>query len=61
VDVERVTHEVMVLCNCDSDPCRMELYVSDVRIAVAEIDRLRGYERTIEGIWGTGLEVLKAS
>jgi len=33
-----VTHEVMVPCNCDSISfCRMELYVSDVRVAAAEI------------------------
>lgn len=27
-----MTHEVRVLCNCDDEPCKMELYVSDVRI-----------------------------
>lgn len=29
----------MVLCNCEDDPCRTEVYVSDVRIAIAERDR----------------------
>lgn len=38
-----MTHEVMVLCNCDQEPCRMEVYVSDVRIARAEIERLNRY------------------
>lgn len=29
----------MVLCNCDEDPCRTEVYVSDVRIALAELEQ----------------------
>lgn len=41
-----MTHEVMVLCNCDEDPCRMEVYVSDVRIAVAELERAREAHRS---------------
>jgi hypothetical protein len=33
-----MTHEVMVPCNCENISfCRMELYVSDVRVAAAEI------------------------
>lgn len=33
-----MTHEVMVLCNCDDiERCRTEIYVSDVRIALAQI------------------------
>lgn len=42
------THEVMVLCDCENvEQCRMELYVSDVRIAyehnaqiIAAVDKL---------------------
>jgi hypothetical protein len=35
-------HEVMVPCDCDNiEACRMELYVSDVRIAYAAIKRLQ--------------------
>lgn len=42
-----MTHEVVVLCNCESvECCRMEVYVSDVRIAWAEIRRL--YRRLAE-------------
>jgi hypothetical protein len=34
-----VTHEVQVLCSCDDiEQCRMELYVSDVRILKAELE-----------------------
>ena len=34
-------HEVFVLCDCgDAEDCRLELYVSDVRLAYAEIERL---------------------
>jgi hypothetical protein len=34
-------HEVAVHCDCDDiERCVMELYVSDVRIAFDEIDRL---------------------
>jgi hypothetical protein len=36
-----MTHEVYVLCNCDEEPCRMERYVSDVRIAYAENEHLK--------------------
>lgn len=35
-----MTHEVRVLCNCDDEPCKMEIYVSDVRIAVDDQVRL---------------------
>jgi len=36
------THEVRVLCSCeDIECCEIERYISDVRIAVAEIERLR--------------------
>lgn len=36
-----MTHEVLVPCNCgDIEHCRMELYVSDVRIAEARIREL---------------------
>lgn len=36
------THEVYVLCNCDDvENCRMELYVSDVRILEQELRRLK--------------------
>jgi hypothetical protein len=36
-----MTHEVMVLCSCDNiECCKMERYVSDVRIAIAQIERL---------------------
>lgn len=36
-----MTHEVSVLCDCpDIEHCRMEVYISDVRIAYAEIERL---------------------
>lgn len=35
------THEVMVLCRCPNvEMCSMELYVSDVRVAHAEIEFL---------------------
>jgi len=38
-----LTHEVNVLCDCGNiEQCEMEVYVSDVRIAYAEIQRLRG-------------------
>ena len=31
-------HEVRVLCNCDDiEHCRMEIYVSDIRIAAAQL------------------------
>lgn len=40
-DPEARTHEVMVLCMCTDDPCRMEVYVSDVRILERELARLR--------------------
>lgn len=34
-------HEVYVLCNCgDVEHCRMEVYVSDVRIVQREFERL---------------------
>ncbi len=36
-----MTHEVMVLCSCDNiECCKAEIYVSDVRIAIAQIERL---------------------
>jgi hypothetical protein len=36
-----MTHEVHVLCNCDDvENCIIERYVSDVRIAYKEIQRL---------------------
>ena len=36
VSVADPAHEVYVLCNCDDiEQCRMEVYVSDVRIAYA--------------------------
>lgn len=34
-------HEVSVLCACeDVEDCEMERYISDVRMAYAEIERL---------------------
>lgn len=37
-DETRPAHEVYVLCNCgDVEHCRMERYVSDVRILAAEL------------------------
>lgn len=55
-----MTHEVRVLCNCDEDPCRMEVYVSDVRIAVAELEELRRLRQSVGRVWGTDpLEVLR--
>lgn len=42
-----MTHEVMVRCNCeDIENCSMELYVSDIRIAVARITWLE-FERDL--------------
>lgn len=36
-----LAHEVVVPCNCgDAEHCKLSLYVSDVRIAWAEIQRL---------------------
>lgn len=41
-----MTHEVMVLCSCDDiEQCSTELYVSDVRILVAELDKLKEAEK----------------
>lgn len=55
-----MTHEVYVLCNCDEDPCRMEVYVSDVRIAVAELEQQKAISATLERVWGADpLEVLR--
>lgn len=35
------THEVYVLCSCDDiEHCRLEVYVSDVRLAIARIAQL---------------------
>lgn len=54
-----MTHEVYVLCNCDDiECCRMERYVSDVRIAVAEVDRLQQVDQRIEQVWGVSPEVV---
>jgi len=40
------THEVYVLCSCnDIEQCRMERYVSDVRILVEELRALKQAER----------------
>jgi hypothetical protein len=30
-------HEVIVPCNCEEEPCRTEVYVSDIRIALANL------------------------
>lgn len=30
-------HIIEVPCNCTEEPCRMELYVSDVRLLVRDI------------------------
>jgi hypothetical protein len=57
-----MTHEVTVLHSChDIEQCRMEVYVADVRIAQAEIARLR-FERDclsgyVEGLLGHGVPV----
>lgn len=46
-----MTHEVHVLCGCDDiEACVMELYVSDVRILQAELERVRAdAERVLTG------------
>lgn len=45
---ERPPHEVSVLCNCtDIEHCRLEAYISDVRIANDEIER---YKVTFESL-----------
>jgi hypothetical protein len=31
----------MVPCNCDEEPCRLEVYVADVRIAYRIVEELR--------------------
>lgn len=55
-----MTHEVMVLCSCDNiEQCSLELYVSDVRIAVAELEDLRALRQTVERVWGTSMDVLR--
>lgn len=38
-----IAHEVYVPCNCgeEAEHCTMERYISDVRIAWAEIQQLR--------------------
>jgi hypothetical protein len=41
-DIRRM-HEVWVMCLCDEEPCRMEVYVSDVRIAYARIQELEAF------------------
>jgi len=55
-----VTHEVSVLCDCDDlEQCRTEVYVADVRIALAEIQRLARLQRAVERVWGTPLSVMQ--
>lgn len=40
--IRGVTHEVQVLCSCDDiEQCRMEVYVSDVRLLIAELEQAR--------------------
>jgi hypothetical protein len=35
-----MTHEVTVLCNCDDiEQCKTEIYVSDIRILIAELEQ----------------------
>lgn len=53
-------HEVMVPCCCDTvEQCRTELYVSDVRIAIAEIDDLLSLQRTVERVWGASMRIMR--
>ena len=41
-----LTHEVRVLCNCDEEPCKLELYVSDIRILREGVEqRLQAVEQ----------------
>lgn len=38
-----MTHEVVVLCNCDDiEQCKMETYVSDIRILVKLLEQELG-------------------
>jgi hypothetical protein len=43
------THFVEVLCNCDDiEQCRTELYVSDVRILMAELIERSSVDESVE-------------
>lgn len=51
-----VAHEVAVLCLCDDiETCETERYVSDVRLALRELQRLK---TAIEEAWVTTTRAL---
>ena len=52
-------HEVRMLCACTEEPCRTERYVSDVRIAWDELQRINDQMSAVlrDGWWHTARRV----
>lgn len=45
-------HEVSMMCNCRNiEACTLERYISDVRIAAAELARLRAWLTMLARAW----------